>query len=77
MAPRVKDLTQENGHGPASRLVFLDHVPGPCTIEIKPGESELVFDEVAEFKRIEPSDDWDSLIAERDEQINSHVLATD
>lgn len=38
MAARIKDIAVRNGHGPGSQFGFLDNIPGPCTMECRPGE---------------------------------------
>jgi hypothetical protein len=66
VASWIKDLALQAGHGPGSRLCFTDHVPGPCLLELRPGQVEWQYDELAEYKKFDPSQDWDAIFAERD-----------
>lgn len=59
VAARVPDMVRESGHGPGSRLVFLDHIPGPCCHLIRPGEEEPHYDEWADYKKQAPDVDWE------------------
>lgn len=45
MAHWIKDTAIKNGHGPGSRISFMDNLPGPFTIEIRPGHGEWRYDE--------------------------------
>jgi hypothetical protein len=70
VACKIKDLVEGAGHGPGSRFVFLDHIPGPSIFEIKPGELEQRHDEIEYYKKVSPGHDWEAIVAERDRQIN-------
>jgi len=59
----MNDCMKISGHGPGSRLCFLDNIPGPMTIEIKPNEKEGVFDELEAYKKAYPKEDWDKAFA--------------
>jgi hypothetical protein len=61
----VKDHSTQHGHGPGSRCCFLDNIPGPCAIGIRPGQKELRHDELAAYKKSLPQYDWDEILAER------------
>lgn len=65
LANWVKGSVVKKGHGPGSRLCFLDHVPGPCAFEIKPGQQEPRFNELEVYKKAEPGIDWDPIFGER------------
>jgi hypothetical protein len=64
LAQYVKDSALKDGHGPGSRLCFLDNIPGPMTLEVKPDEKEGVFDEVEAYKKLYPDHDWEAIFAE-------------
>ena len=61
----VKDNIQKQGHGAGSQFYFLDHIPGPCGIEVLPGRPEPRFDELEIYKKMLPGRDWDAIFAER------------
>ena len=42
----------------------MDNIPGPMTIEVKPNEKELVFDELEAYKKVIPKVDWEKVFAE-------------
>jgi hypothetical protein len=50
MASRIKDSMVADGHGPTSRLRFVDDIPGPQDLECRPGQVYPQFDE-AEFAK--------------------------
>jgi len=50
IASSVKDLVIKEGHGPDSRISFIDHIQGPCVLEAKPGEAEARIEEEEEMK---------------------------
>ncbi len=60
----MNDSMKISGHGPGSRLCFLDNIPGPMTIEVKPNEKEMVFDELEAYKKVIPKVDWEKVFAE-------------
>lgn len=64
LAQVIPEVTRHKGHGPASRLLFLDHIPGPCTLEIRPTESEPRCDELQSYKDWKPDQDWEAIFAE-------------
>ncbi|MBA4148167.1 MAG: hypothetical protein H0X66_08625 [Verrucomicrobia bacterium] len=41
----VRDKLRANFHGPGSRMMFLDYVPGPHTWEVWPDDEEQLYDE--------------------------------
>jgi len=53
IASWVKDVVARQGHGEGSRISFIDHIPGPCVLECKPGQVEARIDESEEIKLIE------------------------
>jgi hypothetical protein len=59
VAARVPDMVRESGHGPGSRVVFLDHIPGPCCHLIRPGQEEPHYDEWEDYKNQAPGVDWE------------------
>lgn len=71
VASMVRDVTVEEGHGPGSRLVFLDNIPGPCFIPLKAGESEPQYDELEHYKQVSPGEDWKTILAERDKLLTA------
>ena len=77
IAATVKQVLEKQGHGPGSRILFLDNIFGPCPIELKPREAEPVFDGLAECRKTRTDIDWDSLLAEQERQINSHKCPPD
>jgi len=64
----VKDAARISGHGPGSRLSFLDDIPGPAVMESKPGQAPMAFDELAAYKIHDPGRDWDAEFAALDGQ---------
>jgi hypothetical protein len=62
---QVKDGVVGDGHGPGSQIFFTDQIPGPCIIEIKPGQTVPAIDEVAILKAWKPDVDWEGMMAER------------
>lgn len=65
IASRIPDFVKSQGHGPQSRLVFLDNVFGPTIMDVKPREVALDYDELAEIKKVFPQQDWDAIFASR------------
>ena len=59
----VRDVLKEQGHGPASRICFLDNIPGPCCLEIKPTQYEPRLDETEIYKKILPGYDGETMCA--------------
>jgi hypothetical protein len=66
LAQFVKDAAIIGGHLPGLRLCFLDHIPGPATQEFKAGMPDTGFDELAEYKKLDPKRDWDAAFAALD-----------
>lgn len=66
LAQKVPDLVKNAGHGPGSRLVFLDNIPGPCCLQIGPQDTETSFDELAYYTKHHPDRDWAAILAKRD-----------
>jgi hypothetical protein len=62
----VRDDARNNGHGPGSRFCFLDQIPGPCLMAIRPGHAEPQFNELEIYKKAHPNSDWDAIFAKRD-----------
>jgi hypothetical protein len=71
MAAKLRDFVEEAGHGPGSRLLFLDNIPGPCSLELKPGEQEVQHNELEYYKSQFPGSDWERVLARRDEQLGT------
>lgn len=69
----IKDNMVKQGHGPGSQILFLDRIPGPCVLEIKPGYTEPRIDELDIYKQTRPGDDWDVIFAEREGQGSSAI----
>lgn len=65
-AALIKDTATQWGHGPGSRLCFVDNLPGPAVLDIRPKEIEPVFDELDGYKKAHPEYDWDTIFAELD-----------
>jgi len=66
LAPFIKDGSLREGHGPGSRLTFLDNIPGPLMLESKPGQVEGAYDEQAIYEKADPRYDWATAFAERE-----------
>ncbi len=66
MASWIRDLDEREGHGPGSRICFVDNIPGPCEATYFPGEAEPHFDELEAYKKTDSRFDWDSIFAERE-----------
>lgn len=64
IAAWTKDIVKGQGHGPGSRMVFLDGIPGPSVMILRPGETERWYDEIAAYKECNPGYDWDEYFAE-------------
>ncbi|MSU64365.1 MAG: hypothetical protein EXS31_18580 [Pedosphaera sp.] len=64
----VRDNVRNKGHGPGSQYLFLDNVPGPCQVELLPGQPEPRINELEIYKRTHPEYDWDTHFAELDEK---------
>ena len=62
---QVKDGVVANGHGPGSQICFTDQIPGPCIIEMKPGQTIPAIDEIALLKGWKPELDWEGMMAAR------------
>jgi hypothetical protein len=73
----MKDLLVRQGHGPGSEVCFLDNIPGPNVLESKPGQSPMAYDELAEYKRWKPEEEWDAVFAERDRFARGECLPND
>ena len=66
LAQAIKDTAISQGYGPGTRLCFLDRLPGPVVWEFKPGQEELVYDELAALTKANPEVDWAAAFAERE-----------
>lgn len=66
VAEWVRDNIRKQGHGPTSQLLFLDNLPGPCHIELRPGQPEPRVNECEIYKERHPEIDWDTAFAELD-----------
>jgi hypothetical protein len=75
VAAKVVDLVKAKGHGPGSRLLFQDHIHGPLSVELKPGEREVQFNELEFCKTQAPDRDWEKILSERDKQMNTAQTA--
>ena len=64
MAQCIKETALSAGHDPGSSLCFLDHIPGPMTLELKPGQTEPAYDELAAYQRANPHCDWAAAFAD-------------
>jgi hypothetical protein len=63
-ASRLKDVFTASGHGPGSRVMFLDQVVGPCVFDRRPGEAEPRIVEADLYKKALPGKaDWDAVFA--------------
>ncbi len=62
----LKDMAATAGHKPDMRLCFLDHLPGPVTMEFAAGMPDTGYDELAEFKKVAPHIDWEAAYAALD-----------
>jgi hypothetical protein len=62
---QIKDGVVKNGHGPGSQICFTDQIPGPCVLEMKPGQPVPAFDEIQFMKEWKPDVDWDGIMAQR------------
>ena len=69
VAARVPDMVRESGHGPGSRVVFLDHIPGPCCHFIRPGQEEPHYDEWEDYKEQAPGVDWEKQFKDLDQRL--------
>lgn len=45
-AHRTRDFVIADGHGPGSQLLFHDQTPGPCVLELHPGQPLPAFAEI-------------------------------
>ncbi len=66
VAHLIKDLEVMKGHGPGTTFSFLDHIPGPYTMEFPPARPEQQVDERQMHKNILPENDWDLAFDHRD-----------
>lgn len=62
----VKDHMIKQGHGPGSQIVFVDHIPGPCVMEMRPGAPEPRYNELEVYQKTDPRYDWERIFAERE-----------
>jgi hypothetical protein len=63
-ASMVRDMCERVGAKQGSRLNFVDGIPGPNVLEIKPGEEERHYDEMNAYRRCDPNYDWPQLLAQ-------------
>ena len=61
----VQGNEQKNGHGPGSRLCFMDNIPGPALLPMRSNQYEPRIDELDMYKKAHPEYDWDAEFAER------------
>ena len=66
VASWIRDLEERSGHGPRSRIAFVDNIPGPCEVTYLPGQTEPRFDELEAYKKENSSFDWDAIFAQQD-----------
>jgi hypothetical protein len=64
----IKDILLKQGFGPGSRICFLDNIPGPCVLEIRPGDEEPRINELVAWKKTHPGYNWDVIVARRKAQ---------
>ena len=64
-----RDYTLKRGYGPGSDLCFVDNIPGPGVIELKPGQQQRRYDELANYKLAKPDIDWEPEFADRDAKL--------
>lgn len=64
-ASHIRDIVEGMGHGPGSKLCFIDNIPGPYTLEIRADQEEPKFDEIARCSSQMLSDEWPQLFAPR------------
>jgi hypothetical protein len=62
----LRDASIKQGYGPGSNIYFQDRIPGPYIAQAKPGQTELLFDELDFCKRANPQHDWETAFARRD-----------
>jgi hypothetical protein len=67
----IKDHIIKQGHGPGSKIMFGDHIPGPCVLEVRPNSVEARYNELKAYKKMYPDKDWDAIFAERERPIPS------
>jgi hypothetical protein len=65
----LKNMAVTEGRKPDLRLCFLDHVPGPVTMEFATGMADTGYDELAEFKKVAPQHDWENVFAQLDADV--------
>ena len=70
LATKARDFAEEDGHGMGSRLVFLDNIPGPCSLMLRPGEEEIQHNELKHYTKTAPGHDWKRVLARRDKQLS-------
>jgi hypothetical protein len=63
----IFDIESLQRQGAGSRLCFMDNIPGPCTLEVRPTEHEAQYDELQLYKQWDPKQDWDALFAALDQ----------
>lgn len=61
-----RDQVKKQGHGPGSKLVFVDDMPGTLAIDCCPGQTTNQFDELVGCKQGCPGYDWDAITCERE-----------
>ncbi len=71
IAAKVRDFLEEEGHGTGSRLLFVDNIPGPCCLRLKPGEQEVQHNEMEYYSREVPGRDWEGVLARRNAQLGT------
>ncbi len=62
----MRDATIRQGFGPGSSIFFLDNIPGPHLALVKPGNKEVLFDELECCQYCDAKFDWAPAFARRD-----------
>ena len=71
LAANAMSVVKQMGHGPGSRLVFLDNIPGPCSLDISPDQTDLSYNELEDYRRQYPDRDWEAILTKRDAMFTS------
>lgn len=61
----LRDAAVKQGEGPGSNIYFQDRIPGPHIASTKPGQKELLFDEMDFCKKADPRYDWAAAFVRR------------
>lgn len=77
VASILKEMAVSSGHGPESEVHFLDNILGPNVMDCKPGQRLLEYDELANYEKAHPEEDWGSQFAERDAYLRGEMQEQD